>query len=64
MCEAALAYRTEFLTVQDELKAIEPFPAVFDARYVSRLDATHTKDYGSMREAAEQVRERAGRITN
>ena len=43
--------------VQDELKAIEPFPAVFDARYVSRLDATHTKDYGSMREAAEQVRE-------
>jgi myo-inositol-1-phosphate synthase len=43
--------------VQDELEAIEPFPAVFDARYVSRLDATHTKDYGSMREAAEQVRE-------
>jgi myo-inositol-1-phosphate synthase len=43
--------------VRDELKAIEPFPAVFDPRYVSRLDATHTKDYGSMREAAEQVRE-------
>jgi myo-inositol-1-phosphate synthase len=43
--------------VRDNLKAIEPFPAVFDARYVSRLDATHTKDYGSMREAAEQVRE-------
>jgi myo-inositol-1-phosphate synthase len=43
--------------VRDNLKAIEPFPAVFDARYVSRLAATHTKDYGSMREAAEQVRE-------
>src|SRR5215216_5476133 len=43
--------------VRDELKAIEPFPAVFDPRYVARLDATHTKDYGSMREAAEQVRE-------
>jgi myo-inositol-1-phosphate synthase len=43
--------------VRDDLKAIEPFPAVFDARYVSRLDATHTKSYGSMREAAEQVRE-------
>src|SRR5215210_4357574 len=43
--------------VRDELKAIEPFPAVFDPRYVARLDAAHTKDYGSMREAAEQVRE-------
>src|SRR5215207_2956639 len=43
--------------VRDELKAIEPFPAVFDPRYVARLDATHTKDSGSMREAAEQVRE-------
>ena len=43
--------------VRDELKAIEPFPAVFDARYVARLEATHTRNYGSMREAAEQVRE-------
>jgi myo-inositol-1-phosphate synthase len=43
--------------VQDELKAIEPFPAVFDSRYVAKLEATHTKSYGSSREAAEQVRE-------
>src|SRR3712207_6200405 len=43
--------------VRDELKAIEPFPAVFDARYVAKLEATHTKSYGSLREAAEQVRE-------
>ena len=42
---------------RDELKAIEPFPAVFDPRYIAKLDATHTKDYGSTREAAEQVRE-------
>jgi myo-inositol-1-phosphate synthase len=43
--------------VRGELKAIEPFPAVFDARYVAKLEATHTKSYGSLREAAEQVRE-------
>jgi myo-inositol-1-phosphate synthase len=43
--------------VQAELKTIEPFPAVFDPRYVSRLHATHTKDFGSLREATELVRE-------
>src|SRR5215211_8476381 len=43
--------------VRDELKAIEPFPAVFDPRYVAKLEATHVKGYSSLREAAEQVRE-------
>jgi myo-inositol-1-phosphate synthase len=43
--------------VRDELRAIEPFPAVFDTRYVARLEGTHTKSHGSLREAAEQVRE-------
>src|SRR5918997_1189101 len=43
--------------VRDELKEVKPFPAVFDPRYVARLEATHTKSYGSLREAAEQVRE-------
>src|SRR5215210_1430523 len=43
--------------VRDELKAIEPFPAVFDPRYVAKLEATHTKSYRSLREAAEQIRE-------
>src|SRR5215210_5475587 len=43
--------------VRDEVKAVEPFPAVFDSRYVAKLEATHTKSYGSSREAAEQVRE-------
>ena len=43
--------------VRDELKAVEPFPAVFDPRYVATLDATPTKDYSSLREAAELVRE-------
>ncbi len=43
--------------VRDELKEIRPFPAVFDPAYVARIEATHKKEYGSLREAAEQVRE-------
>ncbi len=44
--------------VRDELREIRPFPAVFDPRYVARIEATHTKKgYGSLREASEQVRE-------
>ena len=43
--------------VRDPLRAIEPFPAVFDPRYVARIEATHVKDYSSLREAAERVRE-------
>src|ERR687885_2896451 len=38
--------------VRDELKAIEPFPAVFDPRYVAKIEPTHVKDYSSLREAA------------
>ncbi len=43
--------------VHDELRAVRSFPAVFDPRYVARIEATHNKKYGSLREAAEQVRE-------
>ena len=42
---------------RDELKAIEPFPAVFDPRYVAKLEATHVKNFSSLREATELVRE-------
>ena len=44
--------------VRDELKEINPFKAVFDARYVVGLGgAAHTKGYSSLRDAAERVRE-------
>ena len=43
--------------VHDELRAVKPFSAVFDPSYVARINATHKKEYGSLREAAEQVRE-------
>jgi myo-inositol-1-phosphate synthase len=36
--------------VRDELKSIEPLPAVFDSRYVAKLDATYIKSCGSSRE--------------
>ena len=42
---------------REELQSIEPMPAVFDRRYVSRLDGNHVKSYASLREAAEMVRE-------
>ena len=45
--------------VREELKEVRSFPAVFDARYVAGLGAgaAHAKSYGSLREAAERVRE-------
>ena len=43
--------------VREELRAVRPWPAVFDSRYVHRLHGTHLKDFGSLREAAELVRE-------
>ncbi len=43
--------------VRPELEAIRPFPAVFDRRYVRRLDGPNVKRGGSTRDLAEQVRE-------
>jgi myo-inositol-1-phosphate synthase len=44
--------------VREELREVRPLSAIFDERYVARLKtATHTKSYGSSKEAVEQVRE-------
>jgi myo-inositol-1-phosphate synthase len=44
--------------VREQLQGITPWPALFDERYVHRLQATHIKEgYSSLREAAEMVRE-------
>ncbi len=40
-----------------QLERVEPWPAVFDARYVHKLNGAHLKSYGSLRGAAELVRE-------
>ena len=43
--------------VREPLREVRPFPAVFDSRYVARIESTHEKEYGTLKEAAEQVRE-------
>jgi len=48
---------THLEATRKELEAIEPRPAVFDRRYVSRLEGDNVKRCGSSREAAEAVRE-------
>ena len=54
---AGVLQKEHLNAVRDELKEVKPFPAVFDPYYVARIDATHTKEYSSLREAAEQVRD-------
>jgi myo-inositol-1-phosphate synthase len=49
--------REHLEAVREDLRRIRPMPAVFDPRYVHKLNATHTKSYASLREAAEQVRQ-------
>jgi myo-inositol-1-phosphate synthase len=42
---------------REDLRALRPMPAVFDPRYVSRLEPDYVKSYSSLREAAELVRQ-------
>ena len=42
--------------IRPELEAIQPWPAVFDQRYVKRLMGTNVKTGANKRELAEQVR--------
>jgi myo-inositol-1-phosphate synthase len=43
--------------IRPELEAIRPWPAVFDRRYVKRLDGPNVKTGANKRELANQVRE-------
>ena len=43
--------------IRPELEQIRPWPAVFDRRYVKRLDGPNVKTGANKRELAEQVRE-------
>ncbi|HEX2457077.1 MAG TPA: inositol-3-phosphate synthase [Vicinamibacterales bacterium] len=43
--------------IRPELEAIRPWPAVFDRRYVKRLDGPNVKKGANKRELANQVRE-------
>ena len=41
--------------VRDELEAVKPMPAVFDQRYVKRLDGPNVKKGKNKRDLADQV---------
>src|SRR5204862_3135622 len=43
--------------IRPELEAIKPMPAVFDRRYVKRLDGPNVKKGKTKKELADQVRE-------
>ena len=43
--------------IRPELEAIKPMPAVFDRRYVKRLDGPNVKKGKNKRELAEQLRD-------
>jgi myo-inositol-1-phosphate synthase len=53
---AGVLERTLLDQVKPELEAITPWPAVFDRRYVKRLDGPNVKKGGNKRELADQVR--------
>ena len=42
--------------IKPELEAIKPWPAVFDQRYVKRLDGPNVKKGKNKKDLAEQVR--------
>jgi len=54
-CTAGVLDRSLLDQVKPELEAIRPWPAVFDRRYVKRLDGPNVKQGRTKRELAEQV---------
>jgi myo-inositol-1-phosphate synthase len=56
-CTAGVIERPLLDQVRPELEQIRPWPAVFDRRYVKRLDGPNVKRGTSKRDLAEQVRD-------
>ncbi|MBI2188842.1 MAG: inositol-3-phosphate synthase [Acidobacteria bacterium] len=52
---AGVLERADLDAVRDELEAVRPMPAVFDRRYVRRLDGPNVKKGKNKRDLAEQV---------
>ena len=55
-CTAGVLEPTALEQIRPELEAIRPWPAVFDQRYVKRLEGRNVKQAANKRELAEQVR--------
>ena len=56
-CTAGVLERSLLDQVKDELEAVKPMTAVFDRRYVKRLDGPNVKKGTTKRDLAEQLRE-------
>src|SRR5690606_3634185 len=54
---AAVLDRYLLEQIKPELEAIQPMKAVFDKKYVTKLDGTHVKSAATKWDLAEQVRE-------
>ena len=55
-CTAGVLEQPALEQIRPELEAIRPWPAVFDQRYVKRLEGRNVKQAANKRELAEQVR--------
>ncbi|MGH7443487.1 MAG: inositol-3-phosphate synthase [Longimicrobiales bacterium] len=55
--KAGVLEATHYEPIADFLKSIAPMPAVFDRKYVKRLDGTNVKKGKNKRELGEQLRE-------
>ncbi|MBR9987346.1 MAG: inositol-3-phosphate synthase [Desulfosarcina sp.] len=54
--EAGVLAKPTLDSIRPDLQAIRPMPAVFDRRYVNRLDGSHTKSGRTKMDMADQVR--------
>src|SRR5687767_10174753 len=54
---AGVLEQSQLDQVRSELEAVKPMPAVFDRRYVKRLDGPNVKKGANKRELAEQLRD-------
>ena len=57
VAKAGVLEAKDYEPIADFLKAIQPMPAVFDRRYVKRLDGTNVKKGKNKRDLGEQLRE-------
>jgi myo-inositol-1-phosphate synthase len=54
--DAGVLAQSTLDSIKSKLQAIRPLPAVFDRRYVNRLDGSHTKTGRTKMDLADQVR--------
>ncbi|HJR41659.1 MAG TPA: inositol-3-phosphate synthase [Gemmatimonadaceae bacterium] len=56
-CKAGVLEEKHISPLADFLRGVEPMPAVFDQKYVTRINGTHVKRGKTKRDLAEQLRQ-------